>query len=127
MSSWSDYNRVFYHPTSLHPISDNLVEPDERNFKTWAAGQNLFSNLERDGVNVYDDHLRPLLEDCNGLQGLQLISSVDDGWCGFTADYWDAVRDEVGKKQFWLWALNQHQEEVCGTLLSTKNSSAHVA
>ena len=102
---WSDYNRVFYNPKSIMQIHEGDLGPQQAAFQDWSHGRELFETLNRER-DLLDDDLRPLVEECDQIQGIQLLGSVDDGWGGFASEYVDSLRDEYGKSSLWVWALN---------------------
>ena len=48
MRFWSDYNRVYYHPRSLHALSD--LPEWEANKGDWNFGKNTFEKYETVGL-----------------------------------------------------------------------------
>lgn len=102
---WSDYNRVFFHPKSIVQVYEDELNPQQRAFNSWQDGEDLFESICRESDPV-DDELRPLIEDCDQMQGVQLLTSVDDGWGGFASKYLERMRDEYGKSSVVVWALN---------------------
>lgn len=101
---WSDYNRVFYHPRSIVQLHEYELNSTLMPFERWNTGEELFSNLDREH-DLLDRDLRLFLEECDQLQGLQLIAGADDAWGGFTARYLERIRDELGKTSAWVWGL----------------------
>lgn len=75
-------------------------------FERWTTGEELFSNLDKEH-DLLDRDLRPFLEECDQLQGLQMLTSTDDAWGGFAARYLDRIRDELGKTSAWVWGLEE--------------------
>jgi hypothetical protein len=73
-------------------------------FERWSTGEELFQNLDREH-DLLDRDLRPFLEACDQLQGLQIFSSTDDAWGGFTARYLERISDELGKGTRWVFGL----------------------
>lgn len=73
-------------------------------FERWSTGEDLFSDLDKEH-DLLDRDLRPFLEECDQLQGLQIITGTDDAWGGFAARYLDRIRDELGKTSTWVWGL----------------------
>lgn len=71
-------------------------------FENWNAGQDLFSDLDK-GFDLFDRDVRPFAEECDQLDGLQIFTSTDDAWGGFSSSYVDVLRDEFGKTSIWLW------------------------
>lgn len=101
---WSDFNRVFYHPRSIVQLNDYDLNSQLMPFENWNAGQDLFNDLDRDS-DLLDRDLRPFAEECDQLAGIQIFTSVDDAWGGFSSAYIDLLLDEYGKTSIWLWGL----------------------
>ena len=57
-----------------------------------------------------DRDLRPWAEECDQMQGVQILAGGDDAWAGFASSYAERVRDEFGKKEIWVWAAGEEQE-----------------
>ncbi|EKG12639.1 Heterokaryon incompatibility [Macrophomina phaseolina MS6] len=81
---WSDYSRVYFHPRSLCQIHEFELRSQLNPFEAWGMGDELFANLDREH-DLLDRDLRPFVEESDQLQGLQIMSSVDDAWGGFAA------------------------------------------
>lgn len=103
---WSDFNRVFYNPRSIVQVYEDALEPQQRAFAQFADGEALYAELARH-ADFVDDELRPLVEQCDQMQGMQMLTGVDDGWGGFAARYMDAVRDEYDKATVVVCGLNR--------------------
>ena len=73
-------------------------------FENWGAGEELFNSLDREH-DVLDRDFRPFAEECDQMSAIQVFTGVDDAWGGFAARYVDRLRDEYGKKDIWVWAL----------------------
>ncbi|KAJ4292025.1 mtDNA inheritance, partitioning of the mitochondrial organelle [Kalmusia sp. IMI 367209] len=101
---WSDYSRVYYHPKSLIQLSEFDVNDSLMPFEKWQVGMEFFEKLERD-VDLVDRDLRPFVEECDGMQGLQIITGVDDAWGGWASGWLERLRDEYGKLSIWTWGL----------------------
>lgn len=102
---WSDFSRAYFHPRSLVRISDlesSASSPAGPTLDTYEQGAELFRSLDAD-EEVLDRQLRPFVEECDLLQGLQVLGGGDDGWGGFGAAMMDRVRDEFGKTCVWYW------------------------
>lgn len=105
---WSDYNHIFYHPRSIIQLSEYELNSDLMPFELWSKGEELFANLDREH-DLLDRDLRPFLEECDQLQGIQLFSTTDDAWGGFASKYLERVNDELGKGCRWLFGLSDSQ------------------
>ncbi|TIA44226.1 tubulin nucleotide-binding domain-like protein [Aureobasidium pullulans] len=103
---WSDFNRVFYHPKSIVQLHEYELNSALMPFEKWATGEDLFDSLDREH-DLLDRDLRPFLEECDQLQAIQMITSADDAWGGFTAKYLERMRDELGKTSAWVWGLEE--------------------
>ncbi|KAF1986847.1 protein DML1 [Aulographum hederae CBS 113979] len=101
---WSDYSRVFFHPRSLIPISPHSLNSSLAPFEKWETGEELFGTLDQEH-DLLDRDLRPFLEECDHLQGVQVTTSADDAWGGFASRYVERMRDELGKSSIWVTGL----------------------
>jgi Tubulin domain len=101
---WSDFNRVFYHPRSIVQLNEYELNSQLMPFEDWSAGQELFRNLDKE-FGLFDRDLRPFAEECDRMAGIQIFTSTDDSWGGFSSSYTDILRDEFGKTSIWLWGL----------------------
>ena len=101
---WSDFNRVYFHPRSIVQLNEYELNSSLMPFENWEAGEELFSNLDKEH-DLLDRDLRPFVEEADQMQGIQIMASVDDAWGGFAAKYMDRLRDEYGKTTIWVWAL----------------------
>jgi hypothetical protein len=73
-------------------------------FERWNVGEELFGALDKDH-DILDAHLRLFVEESDQMQGIQVVTNVDDAWGGFAAKYLERMRDEYGKIAVWVWAL----------------------
>ena len=101
---WSDFNRVFYHPRSIVQLNEYDLNSQLMPFENWNAGQDLFKDLDKE-FDLLDRDMRPFAEECDQLAGIQIFTTVDDAWGGFSSSYIDLLRDEYGKTSIWLWGV----------------------
>ncbi|KAF7196864.1 Protein DML1 [Pseudocercospora fuligena] len=101
---WSDYNHVFYHPKSIVQLNEYELNSSLMPFEQWSKGEELFANLDREH-DLLDRDLRPFLEECDQLQGIQIFSGTDDAWGGFASSYLERIADELGKGCRWVFGL----------------------
>lgn len=78
-------------------------------FERWSSGEELFQNLDRE-YDLLDRDLRPFLEECDQLQGIQIFGSTDDAWGGFTSQYLERISDELGKGCRWMFGLQDSRQ-----------------
>jgi hypothetical protein len=100
---WSDFNRVYLNPKSIVQLNEYELNSSLMPFETWTAGEDLFGSLDKEH-DLLDRDLRPFVEEADQMQGIQVMTSVDDAWGGFAARYMDRLRDEYGKTAVWVWA-----------------------
>lgn len=104
MRYWSDFSRVFYHPKSLAQLYDFELDSTLRPFERFPMGSELFQSLEKN-EDIVDRDFRPFAEECDRMQGIQVLTTLDDAWGGFATRYLDALRDEYPKSCIWVWGL----------------------
>ena len=117
---FADFSSVYFHPKSLqvvgsaHPVVSNSATASQlTSFETsgmpgrstFDAGQAAFA-ARNGSQDVLDTEFRPWLEECDGLQAVQLFTSSDDAWAGFGASYVEHLHDELGKSSLWVWGLD---------------------
>ncbi|KAI0261263.1 tubulin nucleotide-binding domain-like protein [Gloeopeniophorella convolvens] len=98
---WSDYNRVYYLPRSVHKL------PDPADWGTadgdWQGGKDAFSRYNSDNA-LMDDSFRLFVEECDTFQGLQLC--IDNATFGSFADsLMTAFRDDFPKHPTMTFAV----------------------
>lgn len=104
MRYWSDFSRVYYHPKSLNQLYDYEINSSIRPFDKWSLGRELFDSLDKEH-DIVDRDFRPFVEEADQMQGLQIVTTIDDAWGGFATDYVERLRDEYGKTTIWVWGL----------------------
>ena len=62
-------------------------------------------------VDVFDEDIRLWIEECDELQAIQVFTSSDDAWSGFSSRYVERLRDELGKCCIWVWGLDSSADE----------------
>jgi hypothetical protein len=101
---WSDFNRVYYNPKSIVQLQEYELNSQIMPFEKWEAGEDLFQSLDKE-FDLLDRDIRPFAEECDQMQGFQILTGADDAWGGFAAKYLDALRDEYGKTSTWVWGI----------------------
>ncbi|KAI1476474.1 tubulin nucleotide-binding domain-like protein [Daldinia eschscholtzii] len=103
---WSDFNRVFFHPKSIIQLSEYELNSTVMPFEKWHMGEELFSSLDKEH-DLLDRDLRPFVEEADQMQGLQVMTGIDDAWAGFAAKYLERLRDEYGKTPIWVFGAQE--------------------
>ncbi|KAI2470565.1 tubulin nucleotide-binding domain-like protein [Annulohypoxylon bovei var. microspora] len=99
---WSDFSRVFYHPRSIIQLSEYELNSTVMPFEKWHMGEELFASLDKEH-DLLDRDLRSFAEEADQIQGLQVMTGIDDAWGGFAARYMERLRDEYGKTPIWVF------------------------
>lgn len=103
---WSDFNRVFYHPRSIVQLNEYDLNSSIAPFERWDSGEELFAELDKEH-DLVDRDMRPFAEEADHMQGIQIMTTVDDAWGGFASRYIERLRDEYGKTTVWVWGLQE--------------------
>ncbi|KAI0533525.1 tubulin domain-containing protein [Xylaria digitata] len=103
---WSDFNRVFYHPRSIVQLNEYELNSTIMPFEKWHMGEELFANLDKEH-DLLDRDLRPFVEEAGHMQGIQIMSGIDDAWASFAAKYIERIRDEYGKTPVWVFGVQE--------------------
>ncbi|KAI1337770.1 tubulin domain-containing protein [Xylariaceae sp. FL0016] len=103
---WSDFNRVFYHPKSIIQLNEYELNSTIMPFEKWHVGEELFASLDKEH-DLVDRDLRPFIEEADQMQGIQVMTGLDDAWCGFAAKYLESLRDEYGKLPVWIFGVQE--------------------
>ena len=109
---WSDFNRVYYHPRSAVQLNQYSLQSS---FDSFTQGTELFHEVHKVGSclncgNLQDDDLldrdvRLFAEECDSLQGFQVLLESDSGWGGFATEYLEIIRGEYPKASIWTWGI----------------------
>ncbi|CEP60183.1 Dml1p LALA0_S01e04896g [Lachancea lanzarotensis] len=113
---WSDYTKLVFGSSNLSSLKDwyhNVEDPSLPDFQD--QNQAYFNNYEV-GYNEFksnysteflDEKFHWQLESCDGLQGINLVSELDNGWGGFSSSLLLEVRDELPKTDIITWGFNK--------------------
>lgn len=140
---WTDYNKLIYNPKSLTTVN-NFVHNENNHESGYHYN---FNSLKYDSFNIgqeefkacnngnggygYDDNdnnksienFRYFLEKTDRLQGLQLLTNLNDAWGGFTSEMLIDLIDEFfnntssDKQNLWIYGIMN------STTLSEKTQS----
>ncbi|RCH82943.1 Protein dml1 [Rhizopus azygosporus] len=94
--NWSDFNRIYYHPRSMNAISTHQADDIVNPFDNYTIGKDAYVENEKE-MNVFDDNFRLFAEECDYLQGFQILTDIDDAFGGFTEGLIHDIRDEFAK------------------------------
>ncbi|KAK6524985.1 mtDNA inheritance, partitioning of the mitochondrial organelle [Arthrobotrys megalospora] len=106
---WSDFNRLFYHPRSSIQYNEYEHANPLTPFDSFDLGSQLFESSDKE-EDILDRQFRVFAEECDLMQGLQVLTTVDDAWGGFATSYLNDLRDEYPKTTIWTWALERSEK-----------------
>ncbi|KAJ2961688.1 hypothetical protein NQZ79_g3049 [Umbelopsis isabellina] len=102
---WSDFNGNYFHPKSLNQINQYQMGNSLQPFDTYTAGYNAYDENEKE-TDSFDENFRFFVEECDQLQGFQIMTSIDDGFGGFTRGFLENVRDEYPKTSILTYGIS---------------------
>ncbi|KAG0229439.1 mtDNA inheritance, partitioning of the mitochondrial organelle [Actinomortierella wolfii] len=105
-NTWSDFNRVYYHPKSTTPLSGYVMGSEIRPYDVFSYGKAAFVDTEKE-TESYEENLRSFAEECDQLQGFQVLTDVLDGWGGFAAAYLEQLREDFPKSSILTYGLSE--------------------
>ncbi|EPS43230.1 hypothetical protein H072_2762 [Dactylellina haptotyla CBS 200.50] len=85
--------------------------------------KNQFQQSLDEEEDILDRQFRPFAEECDLMQGLQVLTTVDDAWGGFATRYINSLRDEYPKATLWTWALERTEKTTRDRVLSKTAAS----
>jgi len=119
VKSWTDYNISYYHPKTTIELSEYNVNDETTPFGSFSCGEELYTSGYY-GEIILDDNLRFFLEDCDQLQGFQLICETNSAFSGFASKLIEEINDEFGHHSVLIYGVENKEEN---TILSRINKS----
>lgn len=113
---WSDYTRFLYDARSLNKVSGWYYNPESHaltlksdpnlNLYDYDIGVTKYQSDHSIKDEIIDENFRTLLERCDNLQGLNMITEMDSSWSGLNREFLQDFRDEyLAKTSIITWAL----------------------
>ncbi|NWR95445.1 MSTO1 protein, partial [Furnarius figulus] len=100
---WSDYLNVHLHPKSLYVIRQYLHDGDCDCLEAFAQGERLLQDPAC--MEELDDRLHFYVEECDSLQGFQVLCDIHSGFSGVGAKVTELLHDEYSGKGILTWGL----------------------
>ncbi|NWT05935.1 MSTO1 protein, partial [Mionectes macconnelli] len=100
---WSDYLNVPLHPRSLHVIRQYLHDGDCGCLEAFAQGESLLQDPAC--LEELEDRLHFFVEECDYLQGFQVLCDLHNGFSGVGAKVTELLHDEYSGKGILSWGL----------------------
>ncbi|XP_063276463.1 protein misato homolog 1 isoform X2 [Prinia subflava] len=100
---WSDYLSVPLHPESLCVIRQYLHDGDCGCLEAFGQGESLLQDPAC--VEELEDRLHFFVEECDYLQGFQVLCDLHNGFSGVGAKVTELLHDEYSRKGILTWGL----------------------
>ncbi|KFV15954.1 Protein misato 1, partial [Tauraco erythrolophus] len=100
---WSDYLNVHLHPKSVYVIRQYVHDGDCGSLEAFGQGESL---LQDPGcIEELEDRLHFYVEECDYLQGFQVLCDLHNGFSGVGAKVTELLYDEYSGKGILTWGL----------------------
>ncbi|KAJ7420909.1 hypothetical protein BTVI_20060 [Pitangus sulphuratus] len=110
---WSDYLSVPLHPRSLHVIRQYLHDGDCGCLEAFAQGESLLQDPAC--LEELEDRLHFFVEECDYLQGFQVLCDLHSGFSGVGAKVTELLHDEYSGKGILSWGLTPATRDVAAS------------
>uniref|UniRef100_A0A669R436 Misato mitochondrial distribution and morphology regulator 1 n=1 Tax=Phasianus colchicus TaxID=9054 RepID=A0A669R436_PHACC len=123
---WSDYLSVQLHPRSIYVLQQYNHDGDSGRLEAFGQGEKLLQDAGC--MEEVEDRLHFYVEECDYLQGFQVLCDLHDGFSGVGAKVTELLHDEYSRKGILTWAILSNQMTLfllLNTALGIVHLSAH--
>ncbi|XP_061461962.1 protein misato homolog 1 isoform X2 [Rhineura floridana] len=103
MHVWSDFLRTHLHPRSILTIHQYNHEGDSSRLEAFGQGEKLLQDSTY--LEELEDRLHFYVEECDYLQGFQVLCDLHNGFSGIGAKVTEVLQDEYAGKGVLTWGL----------------------
>ncbi|NXF13632.1 MSTO1 protein, partial [Smithornis capensis] len=107
---WSDFLQVQLHPRSVLVLRQYLHDGDCGCLEAFGQGESLLQDPAC--VEELEDRLHFYVEECDYLQGFQVLCDLHNGFSGVGAKVTELLHDEYSGKGILTWGLTPVQSNV---------------
>ncbi|XP_025714495.1 protein misato homolog 1 isoform X1 [Callorhinus ursinus] len=100
---WSDFLRVHLHPRSICMIQKYNHDGEAGRLEAFGQGERLLK--EPRYLEELEDRLHFFVEECDSLQGFQILCDLHNGFSGVGATATELLRDEYSGRGIITWGL----------------------
>ncbi|XP_008262560.1 protein misato homolog 1 isoform X2 [Oryctolagus cuniculus] len=100
---WSDFLRVHLHPRSICMIHKYNHEGEAGRLEAFGQGESVLK--EPGYLEMLEDRLHFYVEECDYLQGFQILCDLHDGFSGVGAKAAELLQDEYSGRGIMTWGL----------------------
>ncbi|KGL85914.1 Protein misato 1, partial [Charadrius vociferus] len=103
VQAWSDYLSVRLHPKSVYVIRQYMHDGDCGCLEAFGQGESLLQDPSC--IEELEDRLHFYVEECDYLQGFQVLCDLHNGFSGVGAKVTELLCDEYSGKGILTWGL----------------------
>ncbi|NXG39192.1 MSTO1 protein, partial [Dromaius novaehollandiae] len=100
---WSDYLKVHLHPKSIFVIQQYNHDGESGCLEAFGQGESLMQDPVC--LEELEDRLHFFVEECDYLQGFQVLCDLHNGFSGVGAKMTEMLHDEYSGKGILTWGL----------------------
>ncbi|XP_070581261.1 protein misato homolog 1-like [Ptychodera flava] len=93
---WSDYLRIHLHPKTCSVVQEYTHDSVTEQFDVFMYGQQVMNNTKT--ADDIEDRIRFFTEECDSLQGFQLLLDTYDGFSGIGCKLMEQLVDDFSSK-----------------------------
>ncbi|XP_043089010.1 protein misato homolog 1 isoform X2 [Puntigrus tetrazona] len=99
---WSDFLRIHLHPRSVSVVNQYNHDGEAERLEAFGQGEAL---LRGPALDDLEDRLHFFVEECDYLQGFQVLCDLADGFSGFGSKVTELLRDSYGGRGILTWGV----------------------
>ncbi|XP_046714871.1 protein misato homolog 1 isoform X1 [Silurus meridionalis] len=99
---WSDFLRLHLHPHSISVINQYNHDSDAARLEAFGQGEALLQGSE---LEELEDKLHFFIEECDYLQGFQVLCDLADGFSGLGSKITELLQDSYSGRGILTWGM----------------------
>ncbi|XP_047239441.1 protein misato homolog 1 isoform X1 [Girardinichthys multiradiatus] len=99
---WSDFLRIHLHPRTISVIHQYNHDGEAHRLETFGQGESL---LQGALLEELEDKLHFFVEECDYLQGFQVLCDLADGFVGLGSKVTELLQDSYGGRGILTWGM----------------------
>uniref|UniRef100_A0A3B5MLF8 Protein misato homolog 1 n=1 Tax=Xiphophorus couchianus TaxID=32473 RepID=A0A3B5MLF8_9TELE len=126
---WSDFLRLHLHPRSVAVIHQFNHDREAHRLETFGQGESVLQGALLDEL---EDRLHFFVEECDYLQGFQVLCDLEDGFAGLGSKVTELLQDSYGGRGILTWGMapvvhrdSRDRYHLLNAALGTVNMAAH--
>ncbi|KAM7373485.1 hypothetical protein PAMP_008332 [Pampus punctatissimus] len=99
---WSDFLRIHLHPRTVSVVHQYNHDGEAHRLEAFGQGESL---LQGSVLEDLEDKLHFFIEECDYLQGFQVLCDLADGFAGLGSKVTEMLQDSYGGRGILTWGL----------------------